>query len=359
MISISLCMIVKDEEQSLERILEPMEDIADEIIIVDTGSSDSTKDIAAKYTSLVFDYKWNDDFAAARNFACEKATMDYWMWLDADDIITAENCRKLKLLKKDLDPDTDIVMMRYLVGFDEYGNADFSYYRERLIKNRRGFLWEGRVHETITPSGVIFYSDVEVEHRKMKFSDPDRNLNIYEKMIKEGEKMEPRSCFYYGRELFYHERYKEAVQIFEDFLKMPGGWKENKIDACLQSSYCYDRLNEPEKRLRSLLRSFEYDIPRAVICCEAGRFFLEKNDFETAAYWYEQALEVPDRSKAGGFEQKAYHDYIPLIQLCVCHDRMGNHYKAWQYHLRAAVVRPEAEAVIKNQKYFEGLFSRI
>lgn len=357
MIRISLCMIVKDEEAVLERILEQMKDIADEIIIVDTGSSDSTKDIAQKYTARVFDYEWHDDFAAARNFACSKASMDYWMWLDADDVVTSENQKKIKELKETLDPSIDVVMMKYLAGFGEDGAANFSYYRERLIKNKKGFLWEGRVHEAVTPRGKIIHSDIEIEHRKMVSADADRNLRIYQSIIAEGQSLEPRHQFYYGRELYYHGKYDEALSVFEEFLKSSEGWRENKIDACMQTALCYEKIGDSEHRLNSLLNSFKYDTPRAEVCCEIGRFFMEQKTFEIAVYWYEQALTVPDKSQEGGFEQKEYHDYIPLIQLCVCYDRLGDHYKAWQYHLRTTSLKPKADAVLKNQKYFERLFS--
>ena len=87
MITISLCMIVKDEEDVLARCLESAADTADEIIIVDTGSADATKEIARRYTDKVYDFAWTDDFSAARNFSFSKAEMEYCMWLDADDIL--------------------------------------------------------------------------------------------------------------------------------------------------------------------------------------------------------------------------------------------------------------------------------
>lgn len=107
MISLTLCMIVKNEEAVLERILNPVSEIVDEILIADTGSSDRTKEIAGQYTSQVFDFPWCDDFSAARNFLVEKVHTDYWMWLDADDVMDEKNLEKLKLLKASLDKKVD------------------------------------------------------------------------------------------------------------------------------------------------------------------------------------------------------------------------------------------------------------
>jgi len=77
MITISLCMIVKNEERILARCLDSVKDLVDEIIIVDTGSADATKRIAAEYTDKIYDFTWIDDFSAARNFAFSKASKEY------------------------------------------------------------------------------------------------------------------------------------------------------------------------------------------------------------------------------------------------------------------------------------------
>lgn len=139
MISLSLCMIVKNEEAVLERILKPVSQMMDAILIADTGSSDRTKEIAEQYTSQVFDFPWCDDFSAPRNFLLEKVRTDYWMWLDADDVLDEENLEKLKSLKETLDSGTDVVMMEYAVGFDQSGRTTFSYFRERIMKTSRNF----------------------------------------------------------------------------------------------------------------------------------------------------------------------------------------------------------------------------
>ena len=101
MVTISLCMIVKNEERVLGRCLESVQEIADEIIIVDTGSEDRTKEIAEKYHARVFEQEWQDDFSRARNYSFSQAEMDYCMWLDADDIILDKDRIKLRQLKSD------------------------------------------------------------------------------------------------------------------------------------------------------------------------------------------------------------------------------------------------------------------
>src|SRR5699024_4807164 len=147
MISISLCMIVKNEEEVLEQCLDSISHLCDEIIIVDTGSSDKTKAIAEKFTNKIYDFQWIDDFSAARNFAFSKATKDYIFWLDADDILLNEDQLKLNALKKCLNTTIDSVSMNYILTFDEYDKPSFYFRRNRLIKRSKHFKWHGAVHE--------------------------------------------------------------------------------------------------------------------------------------------------------------------------------------------------------------------
>lgn len=352
MISLSLCMIVKNEEAVLERILKPISEITDEILIADTGSSDRTKEISEKYTSQVFDFPWCDDFSAARNFLVEKVHKDYWMWLDADDVLNEENLEKLKNLKASMDGKIDVVMMEYAVGFAADEKVTFSYYRERILKTSGRFRWSGRVHEAVTPRGNIFYSDIEVQHRKCVQGDPDRNLRIYEKMLAEGEKLEPRHQLYYGRELFYHQRYQDAADVLEDFLEEPFGWKENRVDACLILGQCYEKTGEKEAALETFLYSLTVDIPRAEICCEIGKIFLEKGWYRQATYWYGQALTFPVEKKNGGFFMAECHGFVPYMQLCVCYDRMGCHEQAFFFHKKAKEEKPDDPGVKYNEDYF-------
>jgi glycosyltransferase involved in cell wall biosynthesis len=125
--TVSLCLIVKNEEAVLARCLESTKGIADEIVVVDTGSTDKTKEIALAQGAKVFDFAWIDDFGAARNFAFAQGTGDYLMWMDADDVLLPEDAQKLRTLLDAMPADADTVMIKYNIAFDEEGNPTFSY----------------------------------------------------------------------------------------------------------------------------------------------------------------------------------------------------------------------------------------
>ena len=355
MATISLCMIVKNEEATLARCLDCVKDIVDEIIIVDTGSTDQTKLIANNYTHLVYDFTWIDDFSAARNFSFSKATMDYCFWLDADDILLESEQEKLKKLKESLTFDIDIVMMQYQIAWDEFNNPTFTYYRERLIRNNKKYLWEDEIHEVIPLKGNIIYSDVIITHKKVRTTEQNRNIELFEKLIKKGKQLSLRQQFYYARELFYHQRYQEAIIYFENFIKNQNAWLENRLDAIRILSICYAQLNMIEKILPTLLSSLELDTPRAEICCEIGQYFLNKKQYKLAVFWYELALSRPQNTKSGAFILSDCYGYIPSIQLCVCYYHLGKYEIANDFNEKAGKLKPNDNNYKMNKKFFEKL----
>ncbi|MBQ7103230.1 MAG: glycosyltransferase family 2 protein [Anaerotignum sp.] len=353
MVSVSLCMIVRDEESVLERCLNSVRDAVDEIIIVDTGSEDRTKEIAAAFTDHIYDFPWCDDFSAARNFAFSKGTGEYLMWMDADDVFPASEKRKFFDLKEELeDAPCDVVMMVYDAGFDENGKTAFSYYRERMMRNCSQAKWEGCVHEVIPPFGKVRYEAIHFEHRKEKREYSERNLKIYEKMIFEGKKLEPREQFYYGRECFYHRKYEQAEEVFEAFLQEQNAWLENKLEAVRFLSYSLQAQGKRDAAFDVLLYGLKLASPTGEHCCDLGRCFLEKEEWQTAVFWYENALRAEKRTEKGAFVQEECYGYLPCIQLCVCYDRLGDMERAKMYNEMAGVLDPTSEAVQKNRIYF-------
>ena len=116
----------------------------------------------------MYDFKWCDDFSKARNFSFSKATKEYILWLDADDVILKKDREMFISLKKTLDKNIDIVMMKYNTVYDKNGNPTFSYNRERLVKNNNKYKWVSPVHEVIVPTGNILYSNIAISHKSVK-----------------------------------------------------------------------------------------------------------------------------------------------------------------------------------------------
>lgn len=350
--TLSVCLIVKDEQEVLERCLNCVSRFADEIVIVDTGSTDKTVEIAKRFTDKVYFFKWCDDFSAARNYAFDMATCKLVMWLDADDVITEENCVKINKLKNEFEG-FDMAVLPYAAAFDN-DKPTFIYNRERIFRRDRGYRFSGEVHEAVIPSGKIYYSDAVIYHKKEKENEPLRNLRILQRKIASKNTLDEREKFYYGRELLYNGMYAEAIGVLENFLK-GDGWVVNKAEACINLYQAYKALGEAEKAVNALLHSFTICPPNSQVCCILGEYFFGKGENSSAIYWYEAALMADNGEKSGSFINIDYCAFIPYMQLCVLYDRLGDRKKAYECNAKAGKIKPHNENYLSNVKYFEKL----
>ena len=164
---ISLCMIAKDEEKDLVKCLQSVKPVVDEIIVVDTGSADRTKDIATALGAKVFEFSWEDDFSAARNFSISQAKGDWILVLDADEVISPlDHASLLKLTKEgSLKAGYSFVTRNYLNTLsvnqwtanngtydEEAGNGWIPSEKVRLFPRDRRIHFENPVHEFVEPS---------------------------------------------------------------------------------------------------------------------------------------------------------------------------------------------------------------
>ncbi len=352
---LSLCMIVKNEEKNLEKALENCKIFADEIIIVDTGSTDKTKEVAFKFTDKVYDFVWVDDFSKARNFAFDKANNDYLMWLDGDDFILEDSARNI-LKWKEGEDDADVLMCPYISAYNEDFSPTFQYLRERIVKNLPALRFHDRVHEVIMPSGkVVTCDNIKIYHNRADKKYTTRNLNIYRKMIKDGEILSPRSQFYYARELYFNNFIDEAIHEFSRYIFDGGGWIENNIEACLNLGKCYQIKKKYENALTALFGSFVYDNPRGEALCEIGNTYVCQGKYDKAIYWYKLAMQCQGNLSNGAFVNVDCYTFIPALQLCVCYDKLGDKENALKYHELAKAFKPADKAVIHNQLYFDNL----
>lgn len=348
MFTLSLCMIVRDEEQTIDRILNCAQKFCDEIIIVDTGSVDNTINICSKYTSKIYHFEWQDNFSLARNYSFSKATKDYIIWLDADDYITPTNIEKLIDLKNKEDIKTDFYMLKYVMGFVD-NKPTFEFYRERIIRNNRNYKWQGFIHEAITPQGDIQYLDIQIEHRKEKNNPPMRNLKIYRKTLKKGFKFSAREQYYYARELYFNNYFKKTIIELKKYLHMPNKYEPNIIDAYLIMAKSHIKLKDFSSALKCILDCIKTYIPTPEICCLLAQIYEEHKNINHAILWYNIAMLTPNTQS--GFIQKDYEDFIPLIELCRIYYKF-NYNKSKEYFNKAKSIKPKDKLVITNNKFF-------
>lgn len=348
---LSLCMIVRDEEEVLARCLDSVSGCVEELIIVDTGSTDRTKEIARAYTPHCYDFPWTDDFSAARNAAFSKATKDYLLWLDADDVLDEQARKSLTDCKNMLDQDRpDLVFCPYDVAFDQDGNPTVSFFRERIVRRCEQAVWRGRVHECIAPFGKTVRSTFRVRHLGSHKPRGDRNLQLYRKWAAE-EPLSGRDLFYYGRELYYHKFYAEAIDTLTNMLD-GDGWYVNKIEACKILAYCHEAQQDNGRALRSLFTSFCFGEPRAALLCEIGNVFYKDRKYSEAVFWYESAMRCRDHSEEGDFEEPLCRTLTPLLGLTASFYALGDHAKALAAHEQAEAQFPDHPSVRYNQAFF-------
>jgi tetratricopeptide (TPR) repeat protein len=148
--TISLCMIVRDEEENLERCLESVHSSVGEIIVVDTGSRDATPDIARRYGAALHLYPWQDDFSSARNESLKHATGEWVLVLDADEELPPETARSLRQLASRADVEAWIFTLVSPLAGPE--TQQVRHPGIRMFRNRKSHLFEGRIHEQIKPA---------------------------------------------------------------------------------------------------------------------------------------------------------------------------------------------------------------
>lgn len=288
----SCCMIVKNEEKVLARCLDSIAPIMDEIIIVDTGSTDATKKIAAGYTDKIYDFEWIQDFSAARNFAFSKATGDYIYTADADEVVDAENQKKFLELKQAILPEIEIVQMQYGNQLDHGTTYNFDQeLRPKLFKRQREFVWIEPVHETVRLDPVVYDSDIVIGHFPEE-THSSRDFAIFQKQRREGKKLSRRLHHMYAMELFIsgeNNDFLEASELFEQSAMDPERTlDEVKEAACVVARAArirHDAVTMLKMTLKDLLTEGSSEM-----CYELGEFFRELGDKEEAAIWYYNAM---------------------------------------------------------------------
>ena len=291
MATISLCMIVKNEEKILARCIDSLEGIYDEAIIVDTGSTDQTKAVAAQYTDKVYDFEWIDDFAAARNFAMSKASCDYVYMADADEVLDKENNRKFKILKEALDGEVEVVQMNYVNQLSNGSVYNFDKEpRAKLYKRVREFRFTDPIHEVVRELPVVYDSDIDIIHMQVE-SHAGRDLKTFRKAVLRDGKLSDRLVGMYARELM-------LAGNDEDFIGAEGYFTSLSEDDTTDPELMrlvYIVLAKTALVKGDLTKFLKYTLKDVAlngsseVCCMLGEYFEGLGDLPEAAMWYYNA----------------------------------------------------------------------
>lgn len=347
MVTISLCMIVKNEADILHRCLVSVADLMDEIIIVDTGSTDGTKEAAAEFTDQIYDFEWQEDFAAARNFAFSKATMDYIYSADADEVVDYFNHKRFADLKQALLPEIEIVQMLYVTPELYNTTSNFKKeYRPKLYKRLREFVWIDAVHETVRLDPVVYDSEIEIQHLPRSLHAA-RDFQLFRRVFEREGRLSAKLHAMYAKELFVsgsEADFAAAADIFACTLKQADASIDMQKEAICVLCRVY-RLAGETDRFFAMAFKLMPDALCAELCCEVGSYFMEKADDTEAMQWFELAVyrtqAVIDARRAGK---------LPLEALGKCCRRLA---EGAQEEAQARFYTEAAENYEKEAKEWE------
>src|SRR3954453_5333178 len=229
-LTLSLCMIVKDEEEMLPRCLAAVKPAVDEMIIVDTGASDRTVEIAEEFGARVLHHEWNGSFSDARNVSLEAATGDWIIYLDADEVLVEEDAERLHALTGHTWREAFTLIETNYTGDVEDGTA-MTHNALRMFRNRPEYRFKGRLHEQMAyalPGYLterLEYTQLRIEHygylgvvRDAK-DKSRRNLELLEQQVAEGHESAFQS-FNLGSEYLALGEFQTSVNHFEKSWRM-------------------------------------------------------------------------------------------------------------------------------------------
>lgn len=324
MTKISAFIICKNEEARIETALKSLVSFCDEIVVVDSGSTDSTKEIVAQYTDKIFDFVWVDDFSAARNFALGKCHGEWILFVDADDELSEDAQRSLKKMAEGASEDVAGFFVNY-----EYGPDKFQFV-PRLWRARFHLKFHMPVHEYLEipeelRNRFVVHSEVVILHHKdasENMVSMERNIRILQKALlrQDGADENFHLNFFLAREFFNIGEYAKAIAILDDLLKKKSSGDRSFVyNVYLHLGFCHEKLGEFEEALNCFKKAFECDQRFVEPLVHAADIWLYKlNKLAEAQQLYERSLQIPLPQTTFPIQRSFYHQY-PNDQLHKIH----------------------------------------
>ncbi len=293
-------MIVKNEENNIKNCLNSIKDFSDEIIIVDTGSRDKTKDIARKFNSKIFDYQWENDFGKARNFSISKSTKDWIVIIDADEIIDKNDVPKIKEIVNDWSVEGySFFTKNYtndtkIAGFQSNSDDNqflgwFPSIKVRLFQNKQHVKFQGIIHELVEESiqGLKKTTDIFVHHFGEEDKDIEKKKHYLELGKRKAKESDTSKAF-----LELAIQYKTIGKLDESLetLNKVIEKDSNNVIAYYEKGTIYNQKKEFEKAIESFIKSINLNTKNPDANFGLGMCYFHKQEFDKAIESFEEAL---------------------------------------------------------------------
>lgn len=349
MIPISVCIITKNEAEHLEKCLSSLKPYPFEIVVVDTGSSDNSKEVALKYTDKVFDFEWIDDFSAARNYSISRASHNLILILDTDELIVELDMDELERVVE-ANP-KGIGMIKRMDYFETENGKRCQYSIIERFFNRKYYQYDRPIHEIIVPKDNIkkayYDAPITADHFGYVGSEDklrDKAMRDINLLIPEIEKA-PNEPYYYFQMaqsyLLMRERDK-ALEYFQMAIERNPAPSEDytRILVCNYGNILidYGRIEEA----KSLLSFYNYYDNNADYLCMVGVLYIHMNQQLKALSEFVKALSAPIRDS---IETRVLSYYIGYI-----YEFFGQPEIAKQHYSKCGEFEPALEALERMNK---------
>ncbi len=323
---VSVCIIAKNEEKHMEECLKHLMPYDMEIIVVDTGSTDKTKEIALEYTDKVYDFEWINDFSAARNFCASKASNDWILVIDCDEYVEKLN---KELLSEYMQKVPDYASKIRIRNLAKRNNGEATYVDEDIVRfyNKKYYEFDYPIHENVMPkkdAGIqlaCFQAPIEVIHHGYNIDGEamkkkqEQNLELLYKALESEPDRQAYTYFQIGQSLQVLGDINKAIESYEKSLLIYDDTSNQYVQMCItQLATAYAQIDEPKKAVEVMER-YKDRIKTARFTYTYGLALLGIQDFLKALMQLVLATTMPDKDSLGEDLLQCYQYIIKLYQM--------------------------------------------